>query len=377
MGTNCRRFLCRVPKLPSVGRFTATAQRMTVLVALTTALSCTHPTPPVDRWTALPHAAGCRPDPDLRSLPEGPGSARPTGVRLSHDGDQRLRVDVAFLVEPQFPTRVLRTESATIDEPGSIQLEILIHPTGLPSDQLIAIDSPSPSVGMGWQAAWDYGDSPEHTTGTELPLSATVDGRLLTLVIDLSPVQGELPAAPFQADVDVSPVWNGKPGPGGVPNPVLVRGFQCQWQNVPTAVPTPRPTALPLPSAPNQAAGGSEPGMRWRFASPTGNIACDLDGTASPPTAVCELRQTDYTEPVATQCQPGWATSFTLRQGQPAEVDCYPATRYGPGLPVQQYGADLSSGAITCRLDQTTGITCRDQTSDHFFQASRQAHQHQ
>ena len=115
--------------------------------------------------------------------------------------------------------------------------------------------------------------------------------------------------------------------------------------------------------------------MQWRFQSPTGNIACDLNGSATPPEATCEVREHSYQPKVKPSCDPGWANSFRLVQGQTVEVNCYSGTDFRSALPVQGYGNPLTVGSLTCVLDEPTGVACKDGTTGHFFQAARQEYQ--
>lgn len=130
---------------------------------------------------------------------------------------------------------------------------------------------------------------------------------------------------------------------------------------VPSTASNPAPTPLTPTS-----------GLRWRFMSPTGNIACDLNGTVAPPVAACEVRENTYKARVKPACDPGWATRFVLRQGQSVEVACYSGSEFGNALPVQDYGKPLSIGSITCVIEESSGVSCLDASSGHGFQAARQ-----
>lgn len=138
--------------------------------------------------------------------------------------------------------------------------------------------------------------------------------------------------------------------------------------DAPVVAPVPAPTTRVATVTPD-----SE--LQWRFQSRTGNIACDLNGSSRPPEATCEVRQHTYQPKVKSSCDPGWANRFTLRQGQTVEVNCYPGTDFREALPVQNYGAPLTVGSLTCVLDEDAGVTCKDSTTGHYFQAARQEYE--
>ena len=57
------------------------------------------------------------------------------------------------------------------------------------------------------------------------------------------------------------------------------------------------------------------------------------------------------------------------------DVNCYSGTDFRSALPLQGDGRHLTVGSTTCVLDETTGVTCRDGTTGHFFRAARQAYE--
>jgi len=78
----------------------------------------------------------------------------------------------------------------------------------------------------------------------------------------------------------------------------------------------------------------------------TGNIACDLNGSTTPPEATCEVREHSYQPEVKPTCNPAWANSFRLVQGRTVEVNCYS----GPVVVVKvapTRGAGLIEGAAS------------------------------
>lgn len=146
--------------------------------------------------------------------------------------------------------------------------------------------------------------------------------------------------------------------------------------SVAAPAPVAPPAAAPAPAPPTRVSTVTpDSQLQWRFQSRTGNIACQLDGSSSPPEATCEVREHTYQPPVKKSCDPGWANSFTLKQGQTVEVNCYSGTDFRDGLPVQDYGRPLTVGSLTCVLDENTGVNCKDSTMGHYIQAARQAYE--
>ena len=152
------------------------------------------------------------------------------------------------------------------------------------------------------------------------------------------------------------------------------RSAQAQSPSTQSAAPAPAPLPAPAPST-RVPTVTPDSNLQWRFQSPTGNIACDLNGSATPPEATCEVREHSYQPKVKPNCNPGWANSFRLVQGRTVEVNCYSGTDFRSALPVQGYGNPLTVGSLTCVLDETKGVTCKDSTTGHFFQAARQEYQ--
>ncbi len=149
---------------------------------------------------------------------------------------------------------------------------------------------------------------------------------------------------------------------------------QAQIPSPRSAAPSPAPIPAPAPST-GVSTVTPDSNLQWRFQSPTGNIACDLNGSVKPPEATCEVREHSYQPKVKPNCNPGWVNSFRLVQGRTVEVNCYSGTDFRSALPVQGYGNPLTVGSLTCVLDETTGVTCRDATTGHYFQAARQEYQ--
>jgi hypothetical protein len=117
-------------------------------------------------------------------------------------------------------------------------------------------------------------------------------------------------------------------------------------------------------------AGG--PSGSYQFQSPGGNIACNL----GPSGAVCDIGDHTYTPPpTPADCHLGWGDRFSLDQGSAATIQCHGDTLRVPGLTTLDYGQSLSSGSITCADSQSSGVTCTDNSSGHFFRVSSGSYQ--
>ncbi len=104
--------------------------------------------------------------------------------------------------------------------------------------------------------------------------------------------------------------------------------------------------ALPPPA---HASGG--------FASPSGNIACDVftrdDGTSF---ATCDISDATYVAPP-----------------KPAG-SCHGDSNVVPGLPTLPYGQTRSAGPITCD-SEPSGMACTDASTGHYFRISRESYE--
>lgn len=109
----------------------------------------------------------------------------------------------------------------------------------------------------------------------------------------------------------------------------------------------------------------------WIFQSPTGNIACHMSETG----AACDIGQYQYTPPARpSNCDHLWGDRVAFDHGGgPAFFGCHWASFLG-GLPTQGYGIPLTAGSITCIIDETVGVTCRDASTGHYFRLSQQSY---
>jgi hypothetical protein len=123
------------------------------------------------------------------------------------------------------------------------------------------------------------------------------------------------------------------------------------------------------------------------FASPSGNIRCDVTTEADDgPLAHCVIGHFTYVAPPGSErdsvsggpCEPGSDTpnDFLLVQGKSALMTChYSALNGGFGpWPRLDFGHSRSVGAITCDSEQS-GVTCTDSSTGHFFRISRDSYQ--
>jgi hypothetical protein len=128
-------------------------------------------------------------------------------------------------------------------------------------------------------------------------------------------------------------------------------------------------TALPLAATANA-------GVPPSFQTPSGNILCWVADNA----ASCRVITYAYAVPPPPgDCMsPGWGNSFFLDQGKPPFLTCDsdPSGTYN-GLRTHTtlgYGQTQSVGVMTCD-SETSGVTCTDNSSGHFFRVSRDSYQ--
>jgi hypothetical protein len=121
------------------------------------------------------------------------------------------------------------------------------------------------------------------------------------------------------------------------------------------------------------------------FQSPSGNIRCDMFASTNtqPPVALCQIWDHTYAASPGSARDGGPCPSDTdvgsdvrLDQGKPAYFTCtYSALNSGVGpWPTLDYRQTRSLGTITCD-SETSGITCTDTGSGHFFRVSRESYQ--
>ncbi len=132
------------------------------------------------------------------------------------------------------------------------------------------------------------------------------------------------------------------------------------------------------------ASAAADPGSRFSFRSPSGNIACLMDsGADGAGYAVCKVRDETWAAPAEGTCAlayvPGSigepATDLQLKQGS-APCTGFVMTQMffsGPyAAPTLGYGQAHTVGAITCGSERS-GVTCTDSSTGHFFRVSRES----
>ncbi|MFP5022096.1 hypothetical protein [Pseudonocardia phyllosphaerae] len=114
-------------------------------------------------------------------------------------------------------------------------------------------------------------------------------------------------------------------------------------------------------TAADPAAFGAVPGFR----TPSGNIACRLDGSG----ARCDVTNRTWTPPTD-DCPVGDGTDAGLViNGGSARASCGGAA-VGPGTAELGYGERLTRGDVTC-VSRRAGVECRDGRTGHGFTAAR------
>ncbi|MCV7253963.1 hypothetical protein HZU40_32915 [Mycolicibacterium fluoranthenivorans] len=111
------------------------------------------------------------------------------------------------------------------------------------------------------------------------------------------------------------------------------------------------------------------------FQSPSSNITCymghDPNGAVS---VTCAIAQKYWTAPPRPDdCHLDWGSRLRLEQALPARFACY-----GQSMPAPEqtlaYGTSLSDGTLVC-YSKTTGITCSDTYTGHYFKVSREGYE--
>jgi hypothetical protein len=155
---------------------------------------------------------------------------------------------------------------------------------------------------------------------------------------------------------------------------------ECPAPGDPTRVPLPgngatrepsseaEPSSTAAATAPPPSASDTE-SFVWQL--PSGNIACKVGPSSGAGYAICDV--VDHT--FSPSCPPGSGARVAMQQGQPPTfVGCRSDT-YATGQHVgMMYGFSWRSGAITCD-SETSGVTCTDASTHHFFHLAREDYQ--
>jgi hypothetical protein len=127
-------------------------------------------------------------------------------------------------------------------------------------------------------------------------------------------------------------------------------------------------SAAALPLAATAHAGAIPPS----FQTPSGNITCWVaDNVAS-----CDITSHTYASPpgdCALAQNFAWR-NFMLRPGKSPELRCSRQYDYSPSPMTLDYGQTFSVGVMTCD-SETSGVTCTDNSTGHFFRVSRESYQ--
>ena len=138
--------------------------------------------------------------------------------------------------------------------------------------------------------------------------------------------------------------------------------------------------ALPMATVANACGGGHDP---FDFVSPTGNISCKLEADGS--AAFCEVRDHNWAAPASVKGNNGQSCNFDsagpqvyLEQGKPPSLGCYEEpgkfTYANSARRTLDYGKTHTHGATTCE-SETSGVTCTDTVTGHFFRVSRESYE--
>jgi hypothetical protein len=115
-------------------------------------------------------------------------------------------------------------------------------------------------------------------------------------------------------------------------------------------------------------------GVPPTFQSPSGNILCWINDSA----ATCRVTDHTYARPLrpADCTNPGWGNGVWMDKGEPPFLMCGPYGTYS-GMRTDvtlDYGQTRSDGPFSCD-SETSGVTCTDSSTGHFFRISRDSYQ--
>jgi hypothetical protein len=104
--------------------------------------------------------------------------------------------------------------------------------------------------------------------------------------------------------------------------------------------------------------------------TPSNDIVCILDGTASPIALRCDMRNLRPTKlRPPKDCNLGWGDAFAMNENGKSERMCHGDTIMHEDVMVLPYGKVWQHGAFTCR-SEPSGLTCLN-AQDHGFLLSR------
>jgi hypothetical protein len=118
------------------------------------------------------------------------------------------------------------------------------------------------------------------------------------------------------------------------------------------------------------------------FQSPTGNVYCIMGaGPADLGSVICQGGG-GFKVPVPTDCHLAWGDRFTFDQGEVPVSHCHGDTIKPsssspgaiPNVAILEYGQTRSAGTITCD-SESTGMTCTDASTGHYFRMARGANE--
>ena len=133
------------------------------------------------------------------------------------------------------------------------------------------------------------------------------------------------------------------------------------------------------------AATGHAAANEYLFESPSGNIACDFtDQGGGSAHLYCAIDTHSFQSPTVNAASSDRCADhnlwFNMQQGMEplvvcdTEGDITGPLLHRPGLWTLGYGQSLGAGAIKC-ASETTGMTCTDSSTGHYFHISRESYE--
>jgi uncharacterized protein DUF6636 len=119
---------------------------------------------------------------------------------------------------------------------------------------------------------------------------------------------------------------------------------------------------------------------RYEFQSPSGDVVCEMTtGSDGAGGVLCDVDSLSR-PPYPPDCPQGWGYRFGLDQGSAPISHCQQDTIIPGSIPRNRaldtlaYGQTRAVGTLT-RDSETSGVTCTDSGTGHFFRVSHESYQ--
>ena len=214
----------------------------------------------------------------------------------------------------------------------------------------------SPNASSGWHAdVSEFDDSKP-----EVLVSASANGDVLTLILDLAGQEEALGRGEFKADVDIVQMVNGQPDSTGVPSLFPVKSPNCRWD-------------MPVSTTDN--AGPKRPAQQWpsesiappNTSSPPSILPPGPPPNSTPPIPVSGVDRQGFLEYPAARCESADSAAMDLRTNQSLVVVCRNSREslYYKGMRLSDFAA-IRLDNVTSEPDRYTATNPADGTRYEF-----------